>query len=237
MSCLVTGMGWVTAAGLGSGRGPNSFSWGEGELPPITRKHVFPDAHPHFGRLDRYSKLGIAAIALTLRDAGIERTDRISPVGLIASTVFGCLETDINYLQTVRGNGAAGASPHLFAYTLSNTFLGEAAIEFELTGATFLLNETLLSGGAALRIAAETISSGECETVLAGMCDLGAPPLLQPRRSRSGALFFVLSQTADGSRPYGRLEYNGREILFEGEPVADMIALAERLTDRRLVNS
>jgi 3-oxoacyl-[acyl-carrier-protein] synthase II len=229
MSVFVTGAGWVTAAGFGQGRGGIPFAWEQGDLPAITRKQVFPEPHPHFGRLDRYSKLGIAAITMALRDAGIERMERTTPVALIASTVYGCLETDINFFETARDKRGSGASPHLFAYTLSNTFLGEAAIEFGFTGATFLLNEAELGGAAALRMSIEHILSDGSETIVTGVCDPGPPLLLIPRPARSGALFFVLSSSPGDSQPYGRLHYERDLLFFEGEPVADMIALAERL--------
>jgi 3-oxoacyl-[acyl-carrier-protein] synthase II len=230
---FVSGMGWVTAAGFGAGRGGKTFSWGTGELPPIRRSQVFTDPHPHFGRLDRYSRLGIAAIAMALRDAGMERIDlRGRTAALIASTVHGCLETDVRFLDSARSKGKHDASPHLFAFTLSNTFLGEAAIEFGFTGATYLVNEAELTGSAALRMSVESIMEKESEIVATGLCDVGPPTLLMANNAPSGALFFVLSRALDTSRPYGRLAIRGNYLLFEGEPVNNMIELAKRLSGR-----
>ncbi len=230
---FVSGMGWVTAAGFGEGRGNKPFSWGSGDLPPIRRPQVFIDPHPHFGRLDRYSRLGISAIAMALRDAGMERVDlRGLSAALIASTVYGCLETDVRFLDSGRGKGIREASPHLFAYTLPNTFLGEAAIEFGFTGATYLVNEAELTGRAAMRMSVEIIMGEESEIVAAGLCDVGPPALLRAGSAPSGALFFVLSRALDTGRSYGRLAIEGSGLLFEGEPVSDMIGLAERLSGR-----
>ena len=55
-------------------------------------------------------------------------------VAILAETYSGCLETDCDYFTTVIPEQGALASPQLFAYTLSNTFLGEAALRFGLTG-------------------------------------------------------------------------------------------------------
>jgi len=231
---FLAGMGWVNSAGFGVGRGDEAFSWGIGDLPPIRRPQIFSDPHPHFGRLDRYSRLGIAAIALALRDAGMEQADlRGRSAALIASTVYGCLETDISFLDSARSEGGRDASPHLFAYTLSSTFLGEAALEFGFTGATYVVNEAPLTGSTALRMSAESIMEEESEIVATGVCDLGPSPLLMADNAPSGALFFILTQASCAGLPYGRLSIRGKDLLFEGEPVKNMIELAMSLSSER----
>jgi 3-oxoacyl-[acyl-carrier-protein] synthase II len=233
MAAFLDGLGWAGSSGLGQGR-KERFSWGEGALPTISRKHVFSDPQPHFGRMDTYSKLGVAAIALALRDAGIERRERPSPIALIASSVHGCIETDYAFYDTVHREGAQFASPHLFAYTVANTFLGEAAIQFHLTGPTFILNEGELTGRTCLLTALSMITTGESGCVVAGICDLGAPPFLPRFDAKPGALFVVLSATA-GDRPsYGRLRSDGRSLYFEQKEIKDLVGLAARLSEVRL---
>ncbi len=114
----------------------------------------------HFGRLDNYSKLGFAAITFALRDAQMDQWVKKRPIGIIASTVYGCLATDIDYYETVVPEGGAFASPSLFAYTLPNVYLGEVATHFGLTGQTFVINEPESSGIAGLRMALNNIMSG-----------------------------------------------------------------------------
>jgi len=226
---FVSGVGWVSSAGLGTGRGSTPFSWGDGPLPSIKRSQVFSEPHPRFGRLDRYSRLGVAAIAMALRDAGLEGFDLGGErASLIASTVHGCLHTDIAFLDGMRERGIGGASPQLFAYTLSNSLLGEAAIEFGFTGETCLFNEAHLTGKAALKAAIRRIVEHESRIVTTGICDLGAPGLLAPDAGCGGALFFVLTLAPNGT-PYGRIAAQAGNLLFEGEPVKDMIELAGRL--------
>jgi 3-oxoacyl-[acyl-carrier-protein] synthase II len=227
---FISGVGWVTAGGIGTGRGDKPFSWDAGPVPSIKRPQVFADPHPHFGRLDRYSRLGMAAIAAALRDAGMEKADlRDRATALVAATVYGCLDTDISFLDSARHKSGRDASPHLFAYTLSNTFLGEAAIEFGFTGATYLVNEMELTGAEALRIAASSILEEEGEIAASGICDLGAPPLLGTGNGRPGALFFAITRS-DSERSYGRLVLKGRDLFFEGRPVNDMKELAKTLS-------
>lgn len=229
MEAYVTGAGWVTPAGSGQGR-TSAFSWGKGDLPSIARKQVFSDPYPHFGRMDRYSRLGVAAVALALRDAGVEHQSRSRPVALIGSTVRGCIETDIAFFKAVRTQGPQYASPHLFAYTLANTFLGEAAIRFNLAGPTFILNEPDHGGLFALTMALTMIDNGESPVAVTGVCDLNSPsPQVD---SMAGALFFVLEQTADEDRSYGRLvRSSGGDLAFQDRKVVDMTTLAGCLSE------
>ena len=231
---VVSGLGWVTAAGFGSGRIDGPFSWGTGNLPPITRSHVSSRTRSRFGRLDRYSRLGMAAIAMALHDAGIGPKElQKTAAGLIASTVYGCLETDIDFLKSAQRNGGREASPHLFAFTLSNTFLGEAAIEFGFTGVTYMVNEPRLTGSAALFMSLEAIAGGEGDIVVTGLCDLGAPALFPAVDVRAGALFLVLTKIRAGAPDYGCLTAEKGGMAFEGENVGDMIELAEALSGKR----
>ena len=94
----------------------------------------------------------------------------------------GCLATDIEYYDTVLPEGGGLPSPNLFSSTLPTCFLGEAAIQFGLTGPTLIVNapaEDALSG---VRLALESLFWGECGTMLAGI-SISRPN----RRSRGSA--------------------------------------------------
>ena len=193
MKIFVTGIGWAGAAGMGTGRGATPFALPSGELPPITRQEVFPEPDSRFGRLDAFSRLALAGVALALRDAGIEKWEQPRAVGIAASTTYGCTGTDLDYLATL-GEAPGLASPQLFAYTLPNVFLGEAAIRFGLTGPTLIVSDEEGTGAAALETALDYISGGG-DTALAGICDLARPAQLPERPAPPpGALFFVLER-------------------------------------------
>lgn len=197
MKAFVRGMGWITAAGMGMGQTGCDFAMPEGEIPAIDYKEIFSDAFPRFGRLDPFSRLGLCSVALALKDAGLERWQHKRGIGLIASTVFGCLSTDMTYYQTVIPDNGALASPNLFAYTLSNIFLGEAAIRFGLTGSGFAVNEGA-NRLTAVRMAMESLKWGECPLMVAGFCDIACPEQLGilPKVAQ-GAAFVVLEHYAE----------------------------------------
>ncbi|MBW1797200.1 MAG: beta-ketoacyl synthase, partial [Deltaproteobacteria bacterium] len=175
MMSLITGIGWVTVSGMGHGRETKDFALTAGRLPRISRKAVFEKPYRHFGRMDEFSRLGLAAIAFALKDAGLDEWTQMRDMGILASTVYGCLQTDIDYFDTVMAGDGQSPSPALFSYTLPNCFLGEAACHFGLTGAAYVINEQHPSGLATLCAAMDGIACGEFESTLAGICDLGCP--------------------------------------------------------------
>jgi len=213
---VIQGIGWVTASGMGWGRSRSSFSLKDAPMPSITRKMVFDTPYQRFGRMDPYSKLGLSAVAFALKDAGLDEWKDKRPIGIIASTVYGCLGTDMDYFDTILPQGGLLASPNLFAYTLPSSFLGEAAIRFGLTGSSFIVNEPSLAGLTSLRMALESISWGESETMLSGVCDLGCPPDFPIKgRAIPAAVFFLIQRDLkENSVPYGELWMDRDGVIF-----------------------
>ena len=231
MNAVITGSGWVTPLTMGYVRNNNRFEMGAGKLPEITRKDVFEEPRPHFGRLDRYSRLGVSAIAFALKDAQLHRWTRKRPIGIIASTVHGCLETDIEYFNATMTDGGRLASPNLFAYTLPNSFLGEAAIFFGLTGTSFVINEPSPSGIWCLRMALIGIANGQFEKLVCGMCDLGRLAFsCESEETPGGALFFVIEKTPTRQHlVYGDLYLDNNGILrFDDDEIKSLPILAEK---------
>lgn len=225
MEAFLTGIGWVTGAGFGAGRQGGDCSFPESPLPSLTRKDVFPEPNQRFGRMSDYAKLGLAAIAFALRDAGLEAWSEKRPIGVVASTRFGCLATDLDYHSTVQLQGGGLASPNLFAYTLANCFLGDAAIQFGLTGSSVAINESGEDSLGALREALEAMQIGDADTMLAGVCDLPAPQGCQGERAPTpGAAFLALTLAPPAEpAPYGRVTLAGDGgVLFNGSPVAGL---------------
>ena len=186
-------------------------------LPEITQKAILDiRACPRFGRMDPYSKLGLVAIASALKDASLDEWTEKRPIGLISSTLYGCLQTDMAFFGTVIPQKGRLASPNLFTYTLPNCFLGDAAILFGLTGASFVINEQTHSGLDALRMALDCIVLEESDVMMAGICDLGCPPFLSGSIGPApGALFFVIERSSRSRRVgYGELSMDTGVAVF-----------------------
>jgi len=205
---VVAGIGWVTSLGPGRGREAREFSMTSGPIPHVTREDVFPEPNLRFGRLPQYSRVGLAAVAFALRDAGMEHWETKRFAGIVASTRTGCLATDVEYYNTVLPEGGGLPSPNLFSCTLPTCFLGEAAIQFGLTGPTLIVDDPAEDALGGVRMALESLSWGECGTMLAGHIELAADPafpgILSPY---AGALFMVLEIARDSAAGgYGTLD-------------------------------
>ncbi len=233
----ITGAGWMTAGGAGKGRGDAVFDYKEGVLPDI-HGDDFP-VNPVFrkGRLDRFSLLGLQAITNTLLDAGLYEWEEKRNIGVIASTVYGCLATDLDYYKTVIDEKGRLPDPNLFTHTLSNIFIGYAAILFGLTGPNYILYDKNNSGLSALDSAMEHITTGECDIMLAGICDVESPQgFTCIDKFRPGAVFIVIEKDPSvDKKPFGRLSRDrAGKILFNNSIIDDIEScLRECLKNKR----
>ena len=228
MKALITGIGWVNSNTMGCGREHQGFEFSPGRLPRITRNSILEAPYQRFGRMDRFSKLGLGAIAFALKDAGLEKWTRKRNIGIVASTIYGCLGTDVSYFDTVIPQEGRLASPNLFAYTLPNSFLGEAAIHFGLSGNSYIISSPCASRIQSLRMAMIGLDSGASEKVLSGVCDLECPDLLAATgKEIPGALFFMIEKISKNTgSAYGELSLNRKDVLrFNGRKVTDLVNL------------
>jgi len=185
--------------------------------------------------MDDYSKLGLTAIAFALKDAGLEKWQQRRPVGIIASTLHGCLKTDIDYFDTVIPQSGLLASPQLFAYTLPNSFLGEAAIAFGLSGMSYVVGESLPWDLTSLRLALHSIAWQEHEAMLAGVCDAGGQtPFTTNGSCLCGAVFVLLERISRrAATPYGSvvLDEEGG-VFFNNVEKMNFIELVQGCLER-----
>jgi 3-oxoacyl-[acyl-carrier-protein] synthase II len=233
----ITGIGWVTAASMGCGRDHEIFSMPWGPLPDTYPSDMFKKPYPNFRRMDKYSRLGLTAIAFALIDAGLSEWTRERNIGIIASTVYGCLGTDVEYYNTVIPERGAGASPALFSYTLANSYLGEAAIRFGLTGTNYVITEQHPTGLAGLQAALDHITRGDVEKILSGISDVDCPEIFgEPGKVPPGALFFMLEKSPGREiSSYGKLclDPKGR-VIYNGSEIKDLTTLVQKcLTESR----
>jgi 3-oxoacyl-[acyl-carrier-protein] synthase II len=239
LSFLITGLGWVTAGGEGRGRNADPFGYSLGSLPGLTGRSRFPNrSFRRFGRLDKFSKLGLSAAAYALQDAGLDVWREKRDIGVIVSTVLGCLATDFDYYGTVMIKNGTLADPNLFTYTLPNTFLGHVSIIFGLTGTNFIVNEKTGTGISALCSAMDCISLGECDTMIAGICDIEPPAGFSvSEKPIPGAIFVVIEKGIDRQiQPYGSLSMNniGR-LFFNGSEINDISTLVKNCLRAEIV--
>ncbi len=228
MQACVTGIGWIIAAGLGHGRGPDPFASLNRDANVPARREVFQDSDNRFGRMDAFSKLGLAAMTMALRDAGLETTPTKRHVGIVAATQRGCLATDMDYYATVLADQGQWPSPHLFTYTLPSCVLGEAALRFGLTGPTYVIHDDQRFPLTCIRAALLEMADGEADVMLAGVCDASCPPgfdaiSLGCVHARAVALFVVLEAVSrPETSPYALIRDEAESLLVNDVAVRSL---------------
>ena len=228
MDIWITGGAWITPHGygiMGDGKRP-VLGTGSPVLPPD--RELFPRPHPRFGRFDMYTRLGCSAVALTLKDAGVKDGEVCEPIGMVVSSLYEVMETDIAYYQTTLEQGGVLSSPNLFSYTLPVIVLGECAVLFNLTGPTFCVGENSRLGISALQNAASVIASGKTSRMLAGWID--SPPVnmaVTEARLFTGAVFVILDATPGNVLSFRtKMVYDkGRMVLSNGRDVTSLTDL------------
>ncbi len=227
MKLEIQGIGWVTPSGMGRGRPGELCTLGPGRLPSLKSRQFLAEPHPRFGRFDTYAKAGFGAVALALNSAGLDRWTVKRNIGLVVGTCRGCLEADLAYFETAASDKGALASPNLFAYTLPSCMLGEASIQFGLTGPTFVTDDSSdhLAG---LYAAVNLLRWGLCRTVVAGWCDVDSR-LLPPRADEPvGAVFVVLTEGSAASV----CQCDDEQLMWETQQVGDLEQLVRRAGNR-----
>ncbi|MDA3791858.1 MAG: beta-ketoacyl synthase N-terminal-like domain-containing protein [Desulfobacula sp.] len=234
MEAFITGIGWVSKESMGHMARIQQFSQNT-TLPQIKRKDILSDPYKPFGRMDAFSKLGFAAIAFAIEDAGIRKDEGKKDISVIASTVTGCLETDINFQKTM---SRTLPSPAVFAYTLASSFLGEAAIYFGLAGESFVINEEKSNGLKGLFMALEIIDTGASDIVLCGTCNSDIKAIFSSSNIvNPGSLFFVIQKNCPHS--YGTIKSTSLESYYyqNNIKITGLYDLAQKCTTKKKVQT
>ena len=241
---LVTGLGWVNASGSGRGGEEKIPQWDEGipTVPAAILKSF--KGGSRFGRLDLFSRIGVAAVGLALQDAGhlpqtgskkgktgTQKNYPPADIALICSTTSSCSLTDHDFYTSVIENPNL-ASPGLFVYTLATSFSGEAALRFSLSGTSMAIIEPRPNAVAALIIGIEELITGDEDIVVSGICNLFAQNIAAPQPS--GAMFMVLEKerTPEKEKPartYATLSCDPQDKLLycNNKPCPDIFSLCE----------
>ena len=224
----ITGIGRIDSTGLWRGKDIKtspmldsiSEAMTDGQLPDIPLDGSYPSSR----RMDRYSRLGMSAIALALQDAGLDAWAKKRNIGIVTSTAYGCLNTDFDYFATVLSDDGIGASPGLFSYTLPSSFMGDVAIRFGLTGSSFVIHERFAFSLICLKLALNAIACGDSDKMVCGVCHPEPPPVFKKTsRIPAGALFIVIEKPPANGFSYGKVSLDKAGcITLNGDKINDL---------------
>jgi len=172
MAISILGTGWITSKGYGTiNSGEEHIFAPEETLYTVAKNGIF-NRRPvkNFGRLDRLSRITLAAVSLALRDAGIDSSpDSKKGIGIVGTNDQGSLETDTAYFRDFADNGRKLARANLFIYTLPSSPMGEAAIHFGLSGPLLYMAGIGPDLATVLTTAAGMVAGAESSLMLAGV--------------------------------------------------------------------
>ena len=208
---VITGVGCVGAAGIGTGslRAALASDGPLGEvleietardrkrlvrlarLVPFDREAFLPSRK--LRRMGELSQLWVICCLMARSDAGWEGAGGILPPpekrGTFLGTGFGCIDTTWEYLTGMLRDGAATASPFLFAESVANAPAGHSAIEMDTRGADITLTCGDASAATALEMAARAIRDGRLEMAYCGGVELMSESLVRVLASLRSPLF------------------------------------------------
>src|SRR6516225_9565618 len=193
----VTGIGVVSPIGIGRAAFWSALRDGQSGIAPVEglarrsgRPRIaaavgdFPAreliASPLLRRMDRLSRMVVAASRLAVDDAGLA-ADRPpgERVGVVFGTAFGDTEDSAAHLDRVLTRGPASASPMVFANLVMNAPAGYIAMEFGWTGVNFTVAQAEVTGEQAIALGCDLLRSGSADVVLAGGGDELSPVVVE----------------------------------------------------------
>ncbi|MEY9908400.1 3-oxoacyl-[acyl-carrier-protein] synthase II [Catenulispora sp. MAP12-49] len=214
----VTGLGLVTAAGVGVARTWQGVCDGtpaaatDPDLAglPADMSCRVPDfdaeallGHRVAWRLDRHVQLALAAAHEALADAALD-TSAWDParVGVVLGTALGGMPAWERESAKLHASGPSAVSPRLIPLAAPNMAAGEIAIATGAGGPNFGTCTACASGATAIGTARELLRSGLCDIVVAGGAEACVCPLVVTPFGRMGALSKRRGDPAAASRPF-----------------------------------
>lgn len=240
---VVTGLGLVTAAGIGveeSWRGVNAGVSVAARDPslaglPVDISCTVPgfSANEHVGRrsslkYDRFVQFAIAAAREAVADSGLDpRTWDGARVGVVIGCGLGGVTTWERQHKILLDQGPDQVSALLIPMLVPNMVAGHLGMEFHATGPNFVTATACASGATAIGLALDLLQEGRCDVVITGGAEAGVSPLIVTGFARMGALSQRLLEPAAASRPFDA----GRDGFVVGE--GSGILVLEREADAR----
>jgi 3-oxoacyl-[acyl-carrier-protein] synthase II len=226
---VVTGLGLVTAAGIGVEACWQRVCTGlpaaarDPELAglPVDISCRVPGFQPgrHVGRRstlihDRFVQLAIVAAREAVAAAGLEpRTWDGARVGVVIGCGLGGVGTWERQHRTMLERGPAAVSALLIPMLVPNMVAGHLAMEFGARGPNLVTATACASGATAIGTALQLLRDDRCDVVITGGSEAGVSPLIVTGFAQMGALSTRLDDPPAASRPFDA----GRDGFVIGE--------------------
>ncbi|WP_369387670.1 beta-ketoacyl synthase [Streptomyces sp. CG1] len=239
----VTGLGLVTAAGIGTQASWQGVCAGTSVCRrdpvlaglPVDISCTVPGFDParHVGRRsrlvhDRFVQLTITAAREAVSDCGLDPlTWDGGRVGVVIGCGVGGASSGEGQLRTMLDKGPQAVSALLIPLLVPNMVAGHLAMEFRATGPNLVTSTACASGATAIGTALHLLRDGICDVVIAGGGEAAVSPLIVTGFTRMGALSRRTHDPSAASRPFDA----DRDGFVTGEGAG--ILILEREADAR----
>lgn len=245
---LVTGLGAVTAAGVGRETLLAQLATGRPVTTEVDRSEGYHGAGfarraalvatrdvqrwippLEARRLSAPSRFAVVAALTALEDGGIPCAEEPDPALAVSlGTAFGPSAWTQGLLDQILGEGPRAASPVLFTESVANAPAGRVALACRATGPNHTFSQGEASPLVAVAHAADELSHGTAERALAGATD-EMTPLLHAVLHRFGALARPTPDGVEEGRPFAA----GRDGFLAGEGSAVVVLERAEAVARR----
>jgi dodecanoy-ACP synthase len=239
----VTGLGLITAAGIGVEASWQGACAAEGTARrspaldglPVDIACCVPDFDPaeRVGRRsfllhDRFVQLAIAAAREAVSDAGLNPvTWDDARVGVVLGCALGGTPSWEAQHRNFRERGPGAVSALAIPMLMMNMAAGHVAMDLGITGPNFVTATACASGGTAIGSALSLLCDGRCDQVLAGGSEAAISPLIATGFTNMGALSRRTDEPPAASRPFD----TARDGFVLGE--GSGVLVLERADDAR----
>lgn len=216
----VTGLGLVTAAGIGVDASWNEVCRGVSTAAkdprlaglPVDISCTVPDFAParHVGPRsalmhDRFVQLAVVAAREAVADSGL---DPETWDGTRVGVVMGCGVGGVTTMETQHGRllakGPGAVSALTVPMLVPNMVAGNLAMDLRATGPNLVTATACASGATAIGTAAQLLREGACDIVVTGGSEAAVSPTLVTGFAQMGALSRRTAEPAAASRPFDR---------------------------------
>ncbi|HEX9023484.1 MAG TPA: beta-ketoacyl synthase N-terminal-like domain-containing protein [Geobacteraceae bacterium] len=184
---VITGLGAISAGGVGIGPLRETLLHGESALTPVPAEvlpeqgHLWGKAHFRVAdfmpplkarKFDRCSLLAAIAVGMAIKDAGIEMPSaNPERIGIALGCGFGGIGNSEEFLRGYFQKGAEGLIPMLFPNTVPNAPASNASIEHGFKGPNVTQVQRFCSAESAFLMACRFIREGRADIMLTGGAD------------------------------------------------------------------
>ncbi len=236
---VVTGMGLVSAVGIGVEESWQSLLAGKSGIARITHfdpsdyvsqiagevKGFVPEAFvdkKEARRMDRFVQLGMAACDQAMRQAGFDApvdgplADRFATI--LGSGIGGLLTLEEEH-KTLLAKGPKRLSPFFIPMMIVNLFPGQASIRWGARGPSWSPVSACATGGHAIGEAMKTIQRGDADIALCGGAEAAITPLGIGGFNAMRAMSTRNDSPETASRPFDK----DRDGFVQGEGAGVMV--------------